>query len=272
MIFIISFGIWDIYHYADLDFATSQSIIETTITELFNQLDILLAYVTKSSSNPDSSNSTAVATATPPPFHVILPKLFDPSLLPGWISQRAPPLPPSSIAERQKNAMYLTTLWNSILENKIGEWLLHAPVPSMPAAGGGLLREAAKHGDVQPEEPEALDKDVFYYDLPRYLLNILIQHQLEDAGLSDASGLGMGTSPFESVSQPCVREAADEADDGDVDGNGRFMCRDPKEYLFWDGFNLGAVANEGIGKEVGAMVMGGKSMRTILKEGKPKGG
>ena len=45
-----------------------------------------------------------------------------------------------------------------------------------------------------------------------------------------------------------------------MDLNGQLVCKEPEEYLFWDSFNLGSVANEGIGKQVAAMVQGGHSL------------
>lgn len=38
--------------------------------------------------------------------------------------------------------------------------------------------------------------------------------------------------------------------------NGQVQCKDPQEYLFWDGFRLGDVANRGIGRAVAGMVRG----------------
>jgi hypothetical protein len=265
-IFIVSFGVWDIYHFAGLDFTLGQNITGAAISELFAHLDKLYIYCQKDNLSKQSKSSDAgnITDNTSPTFRVIIPKLFEPTLLPGWITQRPVPPPPSSVAEQQKNGMYLTNLWNSKLENKIGEWLQNDKAP-FPSSNSG------EHQGSNTPEPAmgSGTKDVFYYDLPRYLLNILIEHQLEDEGLSDASGLGKGESPFESVSVSCVRDAEDGEQDGYVDLNGRLVCKEPEEYLFWDGFNLGAVANEAIGKEVGEMVKEGKSMRNIWAEGKP---
>lgn len=198
------------------------------------------------------------------------------------------------------------------MENSIGEWLNkerkgdrelvlgEKKVQGMPATNGQLWREMAKHGDVEPPELKKVDeglgkgdgkadaegegggrlgKDVFWYDLKRWVVDVMLQCQLQDAGLVDASGLGSGVCLFKSVDRACVREGGKDGrgigtksddTDMDVDSNGRLVCRDPKDYLFWNGFNLGKIANEAVGKEVGRMVKKGDSMRTIWKEGRPK--
>ena len=115
-----------------------------------------------------------------------------------------------------------------------------------------------------PDTVPYVEKDVFYYDLPTYLLNIIVERQLEDEGLSDAEGLGTGMCPFDSVYIPCVREVEEGYDTaGFVESNGLLVCKEPDDYLFWDAFRLGGVANEMIGREVAAMIKDGNSMRKI---------
>ena len=265
-LFVVSFGFWDIYSFAGMDFGLGMNVTDRTVEALFDQLNILYAHYSenlsaahKTPESTDSLNATEVEEPPhrTPPFRVIIPKLFDPTLLPGWLSQRPVPLKPSSIAENQKNAVYLASRWNTLVENKIGGWLKEPALP--PANMANTTTETLA------SLPE-VEKDVFYYDLAQYLLDIIVEHQLEDEGLSDASGLGNGDSPFEDVYEPCVREAGDGAEDGFVDLNGQLVCKEPEEYLFWDSFSLGSVAKEGIGKEVGKMVIQGKSMKEIWKQ------
>ncbi|KAG0652855.1 hypothetical protein D0Z07_0034 [Hyphodiscus hymeniophilus] len=253
-LFIVSFGFWDIYHFADLDYGLGQNITDKTVDELFKQLDILYSHYSQnlSSSHSDGASNITERSHTPL-FRVIIPKLFEPALLPGWISQRPVPLSPSSVAESQKNAAYLTSRWNLQVENKISSWIKDDPLH--------LIDTSAKTTEEIAALP-IIERDVFYYDLAQYLLDIIVEHQLEDEGLSDASGLGKGDSPYESVYEACVHDADDSGEDG-VDLHGQIVCTDPEVYLFWDSFNLGSVASEGVGKEVGKMVKQGKSMREM---------
>jgi phospholipase/lecithinase/hemolysin len=207
-LFVISYGFWDIYHLAGLEYTQAQKLADDAVDALMAQLGILYAHHSRDAiARAAAENSTSVA-----PFRAVVPKLLDPSLVPGWLSRAVPPAP-SSVAEHQKQAVYLTDRWNARLENALGTW--------------------AAEGDVH--------KHVFCYDLAQHVVDLLVEHQLEDAGLSDAAGLGKGESPFESVAEPCVRD-------------GKTVCAEPEQYLFWDDFTLGSVANEGIGKAAAGLV------------------
>lgn len=293
---MVSFGVWDIYHYSGLDYSLSQKLTDSTIHELFVQLDILyhryrdsvlLPEPTETPDVPASKNETESMEDTTPQFRVIIPKLFDPTLLPGWIAQRPVPMTPSSVSEQQKNAAYLTNRWNSILENKMGAWIKNdtvvSPTTKILNKEGEEVKDETRttEDDNQPDNGKATEstkqaevesikvrKDAFYYDLSRYLMNIIIEHQLENAGLSDASGLGKGKSPFESVYNPCVVSSEENAREGDTEINGLLICQEPKEYLFWDDFRLGPAANEKIGEEIAEMVKNGKSVRKSWEGGK----
>ena len=94
------------------------------------------------------------------------------------------------------------------------------------------------------------------------MLDIIVEHALEDAGLVDASGLGTGESSFVSVALPCMREVQEgENVDGMVDVNGMLICKEQDLYLWWDAFTLGGVANGEIGKEVAERVRMGRGLR-----------
>ena len=72
------------------------------------------------------------------------------------------------------------------------------------------------------------------------------------------------------VSLPCVRDGKEGEVDGYVNQNGQLMCKAPDENLWWDDFNLGAIANKAIGMEVAEMVRQGKTMKvTKQKEMQP---
>ncbi|PMD23864.1 hypothetical protein NA56DRAFT_657103 [Hyaloscypha hepaticicola] len=276
-IFVVSYGIWDIYDFSRLDFPIAQNGTDRSIEELFKQLDILYNHFIRNLYSPDilgTLNSADSIDDTQklsiPTFRIILPKVFDPTLLPGWVTLRPAPPAPSSVAEQQKNAVYLTQRWNQRVENQLAKWVKEPPAP-VPAPQNPNPEQDSSHEDIRnsnkPAPPQPADqtaiiqKDVFYFDLPKLLLDVIVEHQLEDEELSDASGLGTGESPFESVYIPCVREAGGDDTDGLVDLAGMLVCNEPEEYLFWDSFNLGAMMKSWIGKEVGEMVRENKTMR-----------
>ena len=245
-IFAISVGFWDIYHLASLDYELAQNLSDTAVGHLITQIDLLYTHFTDNLYNHPRNNSSSI-----PSFQLIIPKLFDPTLVPGWLSQRSIPPSPSSVAEQQKQAIYLTKRWNSLLENALGSWV--------SAEANATHPESANDTDLETTDSLPLPrKDIFAYDLPQYVLDLIIEQQLEAAGQSDAAGLGRGSSPFISVAEPCLREGWAVKGKVMADGVWNTVCADPKAYLFWDGFNLGWTANEGIGRSVAEMVREGR--------------
>jgi len=271
-LFVFSFGFWDIYTFASLDKELGENMTDIAVEELFAQLDILYTHFATSLSASDLK----------PQFRILVPKVLDPSLSPGWLSLRPLPLNPSSIAEEQRNAAYLTERWNLGVENRLDFWLRSSTevVKSEPGihkegvtgfddashdTGAGVSADSRRddHLSELVEIGAEVLKDAFYYDLPSYLLDIMIEHQLEDEGLQDAEGLGIGESPFESVYLPCVREVLE---DGDAEegmkelANGMWECENPEEYLWWDGFGVGSVAM----REVAGLVSREKNLGSRL--------
>lgn len=294
-----------------MDYNIAQNATHKSIDTIFKQLDVLyLHFIEKlypAIAQAAKTNTTEAGGEEHPypPFRVIIPRLFDPTLLPGWLSHRPMPASPSSIAEQQKNAVYLTERWNSLMENRMGGWVnsppptsvsdtvpppskyeigvsrtdVRHPEPSIAEKVGlgeeiHVTRDAEAEAEADPslgginkgDKAETPDRDIFYYDTPTYLLQVIVEHNLEREGVSDANGLGKGTSPYDSVYAPCVR-AADEYEgrtEGDefVEADGMLVCRDPEDFLFWDAWGLGSVAKAEIGREIGTMVLEGKSLRS----------
>ncbi|ATZ57376.1 hypothetical protein BCIN_14g05220 [Botrytis cinerea B05.10] len=322
-IFVVSFGTWDIWHYASLDYTKAQEAQNKAVAEIFAQLDNLYAHhrenleATHVIVKPHNDSHVVAK----PQFRIVIQKLFDPTMLPGWLSQRPIPLKPSSVAENQKNAISLVRDWDNSVENFIKPWFASTPEATTTSEWAEPAPEEQVSGDAVPETSDQNDqqsqsqgkresegdveaeskpdipppqKDIYYYDLNRFLTEIIIEHQLEDEGLSDASGLGTKESPYISVYDPCVRAG----DDGESkkrgpgekrksgkinkgnekrgemkdtkslpDINGLLVCEQPDEYLFWDDFNMGSQAKELVGKEIAKMVREGKTLRKSWGDG-----
>ncbi|PQE10532.1 Esterase SGNH hydrolase-type protein [Rutstroemia sp. NJR-2017a BVV2] len=300
-IFVLSFGTWDVWHLAGLDPSKAKAATDAAVEEMFFQLDNLYAHYrgtlesTHVLEKPAENENRSISH---PQFRVVIPKLFDPTLLPGWLSQRPVPLKPSSVAEHQKNAIHLLGKWELAVENKFRPWFATAPEAMSVKAWTELA-----------ENVEASSENVFYYDLQKYLLDLIVEHQLEDAGISDASGLGTKESPFVSVYDACLREGGEEDEEKrrgvgkrmnnkmgkrsagveksgmskvwgkrvlgkgkglnkkmaegpkQVDVNGLLVCADPDDYLFWNEFSMGGKASGEVGREVAGLVRGGKTLR-----------
>jgi len=282
-LFIISFGFWDIYNFASLDYALAKNTTDQSINELFAQIDILYNHYNSS----QLSISTAPINSSAHTFQIIIPKVLDPSVSPGWLTQRPSPVKPSSIAEQQKNAAYLTERWNQGVENKLGLWIRSPEEIKAAAATKTTAKEAAIAAAIAKSKPKlkpststaSLEstptstsnktvetgslKDVFYYDLSARLLDTMIEHQMESEGLKDASGLGAGDSPYENVERPCVYQADDDEDTYGLGElvNGMIVCAEPDMWLWWDAWGVGARAQKVMGKEVAVLVGSGGSER-----------
>ncbi|ESZ92884.1 hypothetical protein SBOR_6747 [Sclerotinia borealis F-4128] len=307
-IFVLSFGTWDVWHYAALDYAQAQDAQNKAVKEMFAQLDTLYAHhrETLEATHVIEKPHNESHVVPKPQFRVVIPKLFDPTMLPGWLSQRPVPLKPDSVAENQKNAIYLLRDWDNKVENSIQPWFASTPeatttnewtelspdtISSEDEKENEAITEIFEQNDqenksqtpreesgekaqIQQEIPPP-QKDIYYYDLNRFLTEIILEHQLEDEGLSDASGLGTKESPYISVYDPCVREGSGSGG-GNRRGNekdihGMLVCEAPDEYLFWDAFGMGSKAKERVGREIANMVKGGKTLRAAWGDGRVPG-
>ncbi|CAG8951063.1 hypothetical protein HYFRA_00006461 [Hymenoscyphus fraxineus] len=266
-IFCVSHGFWDVYNLASLDLERAIIATDASVKELFHQLDILYAHHAKSYLH----SNTKVENTNPPLFPVIIPHLLDPSLLPGWKTHRPVPISPSTMAEQQRNALSLTTRWNIGMENRMLSWL-----KEMPTFYRNEI-EKTVHPIIDTENHESRNatneavtviKDIFYFDLAQKVLDILAEHQMQVAGISDARGRGTKPSPYKNINQACLRESADEEDnEADfLELNGHLLCKYPEEYLYWDAFNIGSRAKENIGKELSKMIKVGDSLRRQFNE------
>ena len=260
-IFIASFGFWDIYNLANHDFETSLDTVENLTNSLFAQLTVLHTHFEKSAPTQKLRENS---TDSKPVFRIIIPKLLDPSLVPGWQTQRPLPSWPSSVAEQQKNAAYLTEKWNLAIENGISKWL-KTPKASTDEQKGIEVQASNK------DENPPIIKDAFYYDLPEYILSEIVERSLEIEGLSDAHGVGTGDSAFDEVYLSCVSDDADASEDEYQEFNGKMVCKSPEDFLWWDAWSLGSVANKAIGKSIAQMVKSGDSLRKAWTEAKKEG-
>jgi len=309
-LFVVSFGLWDVYQFAGLDYALGQNVTDRSVNAIFKQLDVLYNHHMESLHLPPLINQTH----TPAPFQVLFTKVFDPTLLPGWLTQRPIPLKPSTVSEQQKNAVYLTKRWNDNIHPKLVGWRKQLPElptplaePELPAGSANeTVTELATPDQPKDEtpKPNPLEartppgskpknepagpspselakersvpaKNVFYYDVSQYLLDIILEHYLEDAGIHDATGLGKGSSPYDSVDIPCLHSATlssamnsanvavdgtgfeDEEKEGWKEVNGKALCEESEDYLWWSEFEMGIKAKQEVGKRTAEMVKKG---------------
>jgi len=299
-LWIFSFGTWDIWDLAAMPQGVASSAMDSIIADLFLNIERLyeasldpssIAFSDYFSDDQDPGNAgdssdsggltarsgiTAMGSRDPDvePFTIIIPQLFDPTLIPGW--QARPPLGKvHSKAEQMRNAVRLTNDWNWRVRTALEIWVKMDPGAYLQAGedeeheeglgpvvtksmAGGLGPTAtptegwkdpsptmepvpsATEGWTDPNPTFVSDSQMRYpqrdcinFDMPKYLLDVIIDRQLRSQDTKDANGYGELPTEhgFMEVTTPCVNDpelftriSDDEEDDdmtiGEANGDG----------------------------------------------------
>lgn len=261
-LWVFSLGPWDIWSLATLPISVGKSITDTITTDIFTHVERLykasrdensIAYsdyfdetVLAALANGTSVNNTDSsiqnrgeypnARPTIEPFRIIIPKVFDPSALPGWWDSRPPVASIHSKAEQMKHAAELTDYWNDNLHNGLAQWILKETLDMEKE--GKTEDEKAKEKSKKPEpEKEPIEekrwrsdtteapksqasgaapvtprkalRDGIAYDLPDYVLAVMADRQMRNNDLKDSNGMGDSPSEdsFLEVWAPCIQPA-----------------------------------------------------------------
>jgi len=288
-VWIFSLGMWDIWSLAAFPRDDAQDNIAGLAMEVFNQVDRLY----EASLNPDSVAYSG-SVKTPAQFRIFIPQLFDPSLLPAWQMDRPGMPKPHTIAEQTRNAARLTERWNHAIRNEMETWV------KMPQPGAADDQAGSNNGVTvippntpsqrkRSDEPENLPlnetgtpvsmyplRDAITYDLPAYLLDVIVDRQLREVGIVDSLGYGAMRSDlgFQDVSVPCVhdparfgRTPAEPPDEWDharqATDSTRVLCDEPDRFLFHTSFTLGRRAIHEIGRQAADTVRRNDSVRAF---------
>lgn len=159
-LWVLSFGMWDIWSLASEPLSVSKTVVESAVELVFQEVERLYASAMDETSiawsNPPaqtngtkSSDGQTTPTSGPETvdpwketpaegsaekagtetktarkqFRIIVPKVFDPSLTPGWASNRPDTPVVHSKAEQMRNAAALTKTWNDKVAREMKEWL-----------------------------------------------------------------------------------------------------------------------------------------------------
>lgn len=184
-LWVFSLGMWDVWSLASEPLAVSKNIVDALVDHIFLQVERLYTSAADESSiawsepvNTTSSSSveTGLPTPTPDPetmrvkleeerelaskrepdetkhFRILVPRLFDPSLTPGW-HDRGRDIPEvHSKAEQMRNAAVLTNRWNNRLYAATAQWIrteTHRETLELASRGDGEGRGA---GELAPLE------------------------------------------------------------------------------------------------------------------------
>lgn len=269
-VWVFTSGMWDVWSLAAFPYSKAESILTTIVYDIFYNIDILydaahnvtsIAYSDYSAVPLDEKTVQANATKTKvsspltsrgsvtselpwddtssEPFRVMVPLLFDPSLVPGWHLDRpnAPEL--HTKPEQLRNAVRLTKRWNDYVTSEMDKWTKKNVTFVHPDdrpkltfdTGAGDKKEGGK--DNKPDVPSistephrggesgsdnkdatsrttpTLCRDGMVLRMSEYLMDVIIDGQLQMRGLSDKKGFGKfsNSEGFREVDKPCLAPA-----------------------------------------------------------------
>ncbi|OAA56160.1 hypothetical protein SPI_07771 [Niveomyces insectorum RCEF 264] len=296
-IWVASFGMWDVWSLAAFPYAAAEGILVSIIADIFFNVERLyeaahdarsIAYSNRSfarsgavaananahrnaSGGKDRGNSADVSRRsgagiaqlpwdddTSEPFRVMVPLLFDPSLVPGWhVSRPESPLLHTK-SEHVRNAVRLTKKWNDAITFEMEAWrrmnvtFVHPAGqpevnrqtgtdagPGSDVTDGGTSRDDSKgnskgvskrsrdssdgyDGDDDDTSATALDADTgnaiiqepmlyrdgIIFQLPDYIMDAIIDGQMQNLGIADKKGFGTfsNSESFSEVRNPCLTD------------------------------------------------------------------
>lgn len=261
-LWVFNFGFWDIWKLSSMPRKLAHEMMEQQVNFLFSQIE-LLCQKARSPQSVAFSDSTwgAQTTATEPqiePFRIMIPRVFDPSLTPGFATARFHPPMPYSRAEEMRNAAWLTEKWDKLIDVAISDWIAFHP----PIRQGAADVDADAAGTGKKAAPLSLARrEAINVDAPKYLRWVIVDRQLRNLQVQDSKGLG--TLPtevgFQNVQDPCVspwspnngssaskKSSAPKKPSGL--GPNTSVCETPEEHLFWNEFTVNSRAINAIGK------------------------
>lgn len=405
-LWVFSFGMWDIWSLASAPLSVSKPMVEDILTHLFTQVErVYHSTLDESSiawSNPsplpvpeaEVTNTTSTKPQQldfdpeeheegvktkeqelpPKQFKILIPKLFDPSMTPGWQTKRPGQPAVHSKAEQTRNAATLTEHWNVVLKRFIFSWartgqakpkIVHATDPPVTTTAGSkkaltgkeamanfvasLEKEKATgrkvsmkiddNGKLRPiglpqpvrardvlepapgPEPEQagttimdqgekretnqagpipkVERDAIVFEMSDYLLGLMIDRELRNAGIQDSKGAG--TTPTEEgfleVRKTCTQDMPDEQDEFkneqkkdekgaessqpairgrappipapsssalQSDATRQKICDAPHEHLFFTPFTVSRKAIAAVARQAADMVRQNHTVRAYL--------
>lgn len=261
-VWVFTFGTWDIWALAALPLQQGVITVKAIVASIFDQIEILYS-ASLDSDSPAYSDFYAYAGdisillshfnthPTSPPiesFRVIIPRLFDISLTPGWQSLRQDPPPPHSKPEHVSAAAHLASVWDREVDSRLAAWNKHwdqsARSPDQPVHDRRPYYGFWNPSTENPTRGEG-EYDVLYtpypgrsgtqVDLGRLATDAIIETQLRAHKLTDGEGRGSVDETdvmyFDNVVEPCVWEKS-----GAAVATG--TCENSKSHLFYGPFTL----------------------------------
>ncbi|KAI1476626.1 hypothetical protein F4774DRAFT_427926 [Daldinia eschscholtzii] len=251
-LWIFNIGYWDIWYLAALPRKLAKHMIETQAQQVLSYIELLYEEAHKNDSIAFSETHADTAKTTPirPPFRIFIPKPFDISLTPGFVTTRPTPPPPHTKAEQMRNAAFLESHWDKVFQDMLHEWerlprkeeLEDENDLSEIKDADLLLNKKALRAN-KPSIPSAR-REAITYDISSYLRELIVEHQLRHAGIVDHNGVGSVAvaDGYSEVWEPCIKRDNPSGDKNenakDSTHDGWSVCNTPDEYLFWTDYTV----------------------------------
>ncbi|KAI1751246.1 hypothetical protein F4782DRAFT_541104 [Xylaria castorea] len=284
-LWVFNVGYWDIWYLAALPRRLATQVIDSSIQDLFFQIERLYQAAQDRESVAFSEFLPIPGTLTPmgpryradgavrTPFRIFLTRVFDISLAPGFATARPKPPHPHSSASQLRNAAFLANYWNALLEAEVDDWLarpdpeywsttdtidtqvVKALVGEQPLPMGASYQKHYRSFDNSEHDSTITlpHRKMASYGISRYLREMMIDHQLRSADLFDHKGLGARPSEygFLDITMPCTFvKSGDGVMEHEEAANAEdktVVCEEPDSYLFYTGFTVGQRAIREIG-------------------------
>ncbi|CAK7219747.1 hypothetical protein SEUCBS140593_003996 [Sporothrix eucalyptigena] len=260
-IWVLTPGMWDVWSLAAFPPSKAESYLTSMVYDLFSTIETLydaahnyksIAYSNYSLSPLSdeeigpAANRTAGSTIASradrdteldwedkdsEPFRVVVPFLFDPSLVPGWHLDRpnAPAL--HTKPEQLRNAVRLTKRWNDYVADEMDKWVkknvtfIHPDDREKFKAAAASKAEDNKpngSGEANKIEPPnisnkqrrdntrapspSLLRDGIIFRMSDYIMDMIIDGQMRMRGITDKKGFGKlpKADSFLEVDKPCM--------------------------------------------------------------------
>ncbi|KAK7403694.1 hypothetical protein QQX98_010538 [Neonectria punicea] len=285
-LWVFTFGTWEIWNLAALPLETAEELIDSMAEHIFTQAEHLYEHSLDPKSVAFSdfwSNATEsqVKELTAPDavknvddrklesFRVLIPKIFDISLTPGWRGRPQPTFP-NTMAEQTRNAVWLTRYWNQAMEYAIYDWKQRAAKKPAGIHEDHSVKRRDEDSDdsekaqthslfdylpaaMRPKalnDTEAKAERIIYAPYPyrnglqvdpaKTILDAMTEEEMHRSDVKDSRGRGTlaanDSMRFLDVWSPCVAPStADLSVDMD---QVKSECSIPHDHLFYDAFTI----------------------------------
>lgn len=251
-LWVFSFGTWDVWSLSSLPIDSAKKSVEAMTKDIFEQIERLywasmdptsIAYSDVSTIQPSKESKVDEVAAmqegqvekreeaeaqvqeqqaeaeeeqTSKPvesFRILVPRIADPSILPGWRDLRPKSPAVHSKAEQMRNSYTLSNAWNDGIAGALSDWI--KTEERQKEEEEKKMKEAAKaekdtensRRDVAATTSSVATRDGYAYNLADYVLEAIRDRHMRNAKLTDGNGRGKGEleEGFHNVHDACLQ-------------------------------------------------------------------